>query len=299
MKGLFNEGIIEDMEFAESSQAMIIHEDCLSTLKQMKEQSVDLIIADPPYNLGKDFGNKSDAWEDQKTYLSWCYEWIDSCFKVLKENGTIYLMNSTQNMPYISIYLQERYHIVCNIIWAYDSSGMQSKKKFGSLYEPIIMATKHSKAKYTFNYEAILVETKTGTQRRMIDYRKTPPRPYNRMKVPGNVWTFSRVRYKMDEYENHPSQKPEVLIERMIKASSNEGDIVLDPFGGSFSTCAVAIKLKRKTIGMEINPEYYRIGIRRTGISTTYNGENLKKDKSRKTKNLSKQDHLKLQQLIQ
>lgn len=297
MKGLFNKDLVRHMEFAESSQAMIIHQDCLSVLNQMKEQSVDLMIIDPPYNLGKDFGNKSDTWEDKKAYLNWCYEWIDACFKVLKDNGTIYLMNSTQNMPYLSIYLQEHYHVVCDIVWTYDSSGMQSKKKFGSLYEPIIMATKYSKAKYTFNNEAILVETKTGAQRGIIDYRKNPPRPYNTMKIPGNVWSFPRVRYQMSEYENHPSQKPEALIERMIKASSNEGDIVLDPFGGSFSTCAVAVRLNRKTIGMEINPEYYRIGIRRTGISTIYNGENLAKDKSRKTKNLSKQDHLKLQQV--
>jgi site-specific DNA-methyltransferase (adenine-specific) len=155
------------------------------------------------------------------------------------------------------------------------------------------MATKDKNAKYTFNYQDILVEAKTGAKRGLIDYRKNPPQPYNTQKVPGNVWDFSRVRFKMEEYENHPSQKPEVLLERIIKASSNEGDIVLDPFGGSFSTSAVAVRLKRKAISMDINHEYFKIGIRRTGIAIEYKGELLKKDKSRKTKNTSKKDHMK------
>ncbi|MEN1396534.1 DNA methyltransferase, partial [Pseudomonas aeruginosa] len=73
----------------------------------------------------------------------------------------------------------------------------------------------------------------------LIDYRKNPPQPYNHQKVPGNVWDFPRVRYLMDEYENHPTQKPEALLKRIILASSNPGDIVLDPFAGSFTTGAV------------------------------------------------------------
>lgn len=290
MIDLFNES---NFEYIESENALVIFNDCIQTLKNMKEKSVDLIFADPPYNLGKDFGNDSDSWSNRKEYFNWCYQWIDECFRVLKDNGTFYLMNSTQNMPYISVYLQENYNIVNNIVWAYDSSGVQSKKKFGSLYEPIIMATKSDKTKYTFNYQDILVEAKTGAKRGLIDYRKNPPQPYNTQKVPGNVWEYARVRFKMEEYENHPSQKPEALLERIIKASSNPNDIVLDPFGGSFSTSAVAVKLGRKAISMDINKDYYKIGIRRTGIATTYDGETLMQDKSRKTKNTSKKDYAK------
>lgn len=285
---LFND---TNFEYVESENSLIIFNDCISTLKSIKDKSVDLIFADPPYNLGKDFGNESDSWENKNEYLNWCYSWIDECFRVLKDNGTFYLMNSTQNMPYISIYIQDKYHIINDIVWAYDSSGVQSKKKYGSLYEPILMATKSDKTKYTFNHGDILVEAKTGAKRGLIDYRKSPPQPYNTQKVPGNVWEFPRVRYKMDEYENHPSQKPEALLERIIKASSNLGDVVLDPFGGSFSTGAVAVRLGRKIISMDINKEYFKIGIRRTGIATKYEGEILEKDKSRKTKNTSKKDH--------
>lgn len=281
-----------NFEYAESDNALIILNDCLKTLRYMQSDSVDLIFADPPYNLGKDFGNDSDTWDNKQEYLKWCYAWIDECFRVLKPNGTFYLMNSTQNIPYISIYLQEHYYVLNDIVWSYDSSGVQSKKKFGSLYEPIIMATRTERTVYTFNYDDILVEAKTGARRGLIDYRKNPPQPYNTKKVPGNVWDFSRVRFKMDEYENHPTQKPEMLLERVILASSNEGEIVLDPFGGSFSTSSVAVKLKRKAISMEINREYFKIGVRRTGVANTYNGEILTKDRSRKTKNTSKKDYI-------
>lgn len=287
MKSLFNK---MDFEYMSSDNSIVILNDCIDTLKKIKDKSIDLIFADPPYNLGKDFGNGSDNWSDKKTYLNWCYAWIDECFRILKDDGTFYLMNSTQNIPYIEIYLQENYNILNNIVWFYDSSGVQSKKKFGSLYEPIVMATKNTKANYTFNYEDILVEAKTGAKRKLIDYRKNPPQPYNTKKVPGNVWEFPRVRYKMDEYENHPTQKPEALLERIIKASSNIGDIVLDPFGGTFSTGSVAVRLGRKSIGIEINKDYFKIGIRRTGISDIYENEVLKPDRSRKTKNKSKKN---------
>lgn len=153
------------------------------------------------------------------------------------------------------------------------------------------MANKSSKAKYIFNSQDILVEAKTGAKRGLIDYRKNPPQPYNTKKVPGNVWEFPRVRFKMEEYENHPSQKPESLMERIILASSNEGDIVLDPFGGSFSTAATAVKHNRRVVSIDLNYEYFKIGLRRTKMFREYDGEILKADRERKTKNKSKKDH--------
>jgi site-specific DNA-methyltransferase (adenine-specific) len=154
------------------------------------------------------------------------------------------------------------------------------------------MANKSSKFKTKFNYKDILVEAKTGAKRKLIDYRKTPPQPYNTKKIPGNVWEFNRVRYLMEEYENHPTQKPEQLLERIILTSSDPGDIVLDPFSGSFTTSKVAKDLGRKTIGIELNEEFYKIGIRRVGISNEYKGEPLIKVKKRKTNNKSKKDHV-------
>ena len=279
---LFNTQLTE--EYMNKNNSMAILGDSLSVLKKMKDKSVQLIFADAPYNIGKDFGNNSDKWESVHAYIEWCKTWIDECMRVLSDNGTMYFMTATQHMPYLDVFASEKYNVLCRIIWSYDSSGVQSKKMYGSLYEPILM----SKSSYTFNYEDILVEAKTGAKRKLIDYRKNPPQPYSSQKVPGNVWDFSRVRFKMDEYENHPTQKPEALLERIVKASSNPGDVVLDPFSGSFTTSAVAVRLGRVGIGIDMNEEYYEMGLRRTGITMTRNGKSLEKVKMRKTNAKSK-----------
>ncbi len=289
----YNEIInLDSIEYIGNEDSLVICGDSLRVLKKIRDRSINLIFADPPYNIGKDFGNNIDKWDDMQVYIDWCKEWLDECFRILKDDGTMYFMTATQHMPYLDVYVSKKYNVLSRIIWAYDSSGLQSKKIYGSLYEPILMVNKSSKNKYTFNYKDILVEAKTGAKRKLIDYRKTPPQPYNTQKVPGNVWNFSRVRYRMEEYENHPTQKPEELLKRIILASSNEGDIVLDPFSGSFSTCGTAVKLNRKCIGIDLNEEYFKIGIRRTGISNEYKGEVLQKDLKKKTGNKSKKDHL-------
>lgn len=279
---------IKDFEEIHNENSMVILGDCLEILKKMNPESVDLIFADAPYGIGKNFGNNIDKWKDKFAYIDWCKSWIDECMRVLKNTGTMYLMTATQHMPYIDVYVSEKYSVLCRIVWTYDSSGVQSKKIFGSLYEPILMFNKSSKAQYTFNSKDILIEAKTGAIRNLIDYRKNPPQPYNAEKIPGNVWNFNRVRFKMEEYENHPTQKPEVLLERIIKVSSNIGDVVLDPFAGSFTTSAVAVRLGRVAVGIDINEEYFKIGVRRTKISNIYQGEFLVKEKIRKTNSKSK-----------
>lgn len=108
-----------------------------------------------------------------------------------------------------------------------------------------------------------MVEAKTGAVRKLIDYRKPNPAPYNSQKVPGNVWYIPRVRYRMPEYRNHPTQKPEALLERIIKASSNPGNLILDLFAGTFTTSVVAKRLGRKSIGIEIEEEYVKLGLER------------------------------------
>jgi site-specific DNA-methyltransferase (adenine-specific) len=282
---------ISNITKKESDNSCVVLGDSLSILKKIKSASIDLVFADPPYGIGKDFGITKDSFVDISEYLNWCTAWIDECMRILKPDGTMYFMSSTQFMPALDRYVDEKYFVINRIVWVYDSSGVQSKTKFGSLYEPILMIAHDKEADYTFNCQDIMIEAKTGAERRLIDYRKTPPQPYNTMKVPGNVWEFSRVRYKMDEYENHPTQKPEALLERVILASSNKGEIVLDPFSGTFTTSAVAVKLGRMAIGIDINPDYYKIGLRRTGVASEYDGELLFQDKSRKTRNKSKNDH--------
>ncbi len=283
---LFSVPIAE--EHRQNSNSMAILGDSLSVLRNMKDKSVQLIFADAPYNIGKDFGNNTDKWKNVQDYVEWCKTWINECMRVLSDTGTMYFMTATQHMPYLDVFVSENYNVLCRIIWAYDSSGVQSKKIYGSLYEPILMINKNRSAKYIFNSDQILVEAKTGAKRRLIDYRKNPPQLYSTQKVPGNVWDFSRVRFKMDEYENHPTQKPEALLERIVRASSNLGDVVLDPFSGSFTTSAVGVRLGRICVGIDLNEEYYEIGLRRTGIANERLGKCLQKVRVRKTSAKSK-----------
>ncbi len=265
------------MEILGTDKHKIIYADALEALKTLPDNSVDLIFADPPYNIGKIFNGKIEKWDTEESYLGWCYEWLDLCIQKLKPNGSFYVMTATQFMPYFDIHLRKKLTILSRLVWSYDSSGVQAKKYYGSMYEPILFCVK-DKNNYTFNTNDILVEAKTGAKRKLIDYRKAVPTVYNSEKVPGNVWEFSRVRYRMDEYENHPTQKPISLLERIIKASSNEGDLVLDPFSGTFTTCYVAKELNRNSIGIELQDEYVKIGLRRLQLAEEFKGEKLEKE---------------------
>lgn len=265
------------METLGNEQHRIIHGDALQGLAMLPDNSVDLIFADPPYNIGKNFSGNKDKWATENKYLNWCYKWLDLCIEKLRPNGSFYVMTATQFMPYFDIYLREKLDILSRLVWHYDSSGVQAKKYYGSMYEPILFCVK-DKNNYTFNTDEILVEAKTGAKRKLIDYRKAVPTIYNSKKVPGNVWEFARVRYRMDEYENHPTQKPTALLERIVKASSNKGDLLLDPFSGTFTTCFVAKELGRNSIGIELQDEYVKIGLRRLQLAKEFRGEKLQKE---------------------
>ena len=265
--------------------------DALHVLRHLiPDQSVDLVFADPPYNIGKLFGNFLDRWPSDEAYAEWCYLWLELCIQKLKPAGSLYVMTSTQAMPYLDLYLRKKMAILSRIIWHYDSSGVQAKTYFGSMYEPILFCAKDGK-QYTFNADAIKVEASTGSQRKLIDYRKAVPTQYNTAKVPGNVWYYPRVRYRMDEYEEHPSQKPESLIERILTASSNPGDTVLDPFAGTFTTSAVAKKLGRKSVSIEREQKYIPVGLRRLSLADTFQGIPLKPPAKTFTRRASVQDN--------
>lgn len=265
------------MSLFEKNDHKIFLGDAIAVLaEEVADNSIDLIFADPPYNIGKNFNGRKDKWNSDEDYLQWCYQWLDLCLKKLKPNGSFYVMTSTQSMPYFDIYLRKKVIVLSRIVWHYDSSGVQAKNYYGSLYEPLLFCVKNEN-NYTFNSSDILVEAKTGAKRKLIDYRKAVPTVYNSQKVPGNVWEYPRVRFRMQEYENHPTQKPMALLERIIKASSNSGDTVLDPFSGTFTTSFVAKQLGRKSVGIEIEEEYVKIGLRRLGISSEYKGNLLEK----------------------
>lgn len=265
------------IDFYEQNGHKLINADVFLGLDSIPNNSVDLVFIDPPYNIGKNFNTTQDKWKTDKDYLMWAYKWIDMCIEKLKNNGSLYIMTSTQFMPYFDIYIREKMTILSRIVWHYDSSGVQAKKYFGSLYEPILFCVKNEKD-YCFNGSEILVEAKTGAKRKLIDYRKPVPTQYNSTKIPGNVWEFPRVRYRMAEYENHPSQKPISLLERIIKASSKKEDVVLDPFSGTFTTSFVCKELERKSIGIDIDESYYKIGLRRVFDIDEYEGKSIRRE---------------------
>ena len=263
--------------------------DSLKIMPKIKSNTFKMIFADPPYNIGKIFGKTKEKWEKEE-YIAWCKKWIDESMRVLRDDGVLCFMSATQFMPYLDCYVDERYKVVSRVIWYYDSSGVQSKTSFGSLYEPILIISKN-KEKTTFNRKNAMVEAKTGAVRKLMDYRKTPPQRFNTTRIVGNVWEIPRVRFLMKEYETHPTQKPERLLERIISIFINEKDLILDPFAGTFTSNAVAQRLGRYSVGIEQEEEYYKIGLRRLELAKRYKKETLFKSKKRVTKNKSKKDH--------
>ncbi|MFN5891191.1 MAG: DNA methyltransferase, partial [Dolichospermum sp.] len=130
-------------ELYENQGNRIFHGDAVSIISNhIPSESIDLIFVDPPYNIGKKFANFHDKWDSEEEYVNWSYKWLDECIRTLKPNGTIYVMTSTQAMPYFDIYLRKKLTILSRIIWHYDSSGVQATKYFGSMYEPILHCVK-------------------------------------------------------------------------------------------------------------------------------------------------------------
>lgn len=221
----------------------IIEDDALNYLKKINSGSVDLIVADPPYNLGKDYGNNSD----QKTfdeYMDFSRKWIREVHRILKTTGTIYVFMGVRFISYLYSILEREYNFVFNswITWHY-TQGLGKTKGFSPRHDDILMFTKAKNYKF------------------FLDDVRVPQKYYrsiNNMRGanPGDVWTFSHVHYCNTDRQAHPTQKPEALIERMVLASSEENDRVLDPFSGSGTTLRVCQQLNRNCTGIELNPEY-------------------------------------------
>lgn len=217
--------------------------DALELLSAIPDESVDVIIADPPYNLGKDYGNNHDlkGFED---YLEFSQQWLKEAKRILKNDGTIYVFMGVRFISYLYDILDQKLGMHFNswITWFY-TQGIGKTKGFSPRHDDILMFTKTEDFK--FNLDDIRVPQKFYRQRNNM-----------RGANPGNVWEFSHVHYSNKNRKPHPTQKPEGIIERMILASSNEGDTILDPFAGSGTTLRVAQQLNRNGIGMEVNPEY-------------------------------------------
>ena len=234
-----------------------IHGDVLEVLKKLPSDSVGLIVTDPPYNLDKDYGTTKDNMEFEN-YLEFSRQWLSECKRVLKDTGTIYVFMGMRYVAYLYVIMEKELGLEFNnwIAWYY-TQGIGKTKSFSPRHDDILMFTKSKN--YTFNLDDIRVPQKY--------YRSV-----NNMRGanPGNVWEFSHVHYCNINRELHPTQKPEALYERMILASSNKGDLVLDPFLGSGTCLRVCQQLQRNCIGIDINKKY--VDMAKERLTFPFNG---------------------------
>ncbi|MFH1825568.1 MAG: DNA methyltransferase [Candidatus Firestonebacteria bacterium] len=252
--------------------------DCIETMKKLPAKTIDLIFADPPFNIGIKYDEYKDNIPYDK-YYNWSEKWIKEIYRLLKDDGTIYIAIGDEFAAEINLILKKAgFHFRNWIIWYY-TFGQSQRKKFNRSHTHILYFTK-DKSRFTFNDKNIRIPSA-----RQLVYRDRRANPIG--KLPDDVWKFSRVCGTFKErIINHPCQMPEDLLELIIKASSNEGDLVLDPFGGTGTTAEVAKRLKRDYITMEISEDYYNIIIKRLNNKLSYIKRNGKTDLSEEQKTL-------------
>ena len=235
----------------------LYNQDLFSGIGRIADASVDLVVADPPYGLGKDYGNDSDCLSGEQ-YLEFSRRWIDAVCPKLARNGSLYVFLTWQHSPEVFSYLKKRLVMVNEIIWDRRVPSMGgSTRKFSSVHDNIgLFAVSRD---YYFNLDSVRVpydaETKKARSRSIFVGKKWLEIGYN----PKDVWSVSRLHRQHAERVDHPTQKPLALIERMVLASCPPGGLVLDPFMGSGTTAVAAARHGRRFAGYELNREYFDI----------------------------------------
>ena len=235
----------------------LFNEDFLQSVHHLKDNSIDLVIADPPYSLGKDYGNNSDK-KTPKEFLKWTEEWISVLRPKIKETGSLFVFTTWRFAPEIFSFMKTKFLMINEIIWDRRVPSMGgSTRRFSSVHDTIGFFSKSKN--YYFNIDAVRVpydpETKKARTRSIFIGKKWLEIGYN----PKDVWSISRLHRIHREREDHPTQKPLQLIERMVKSASPEEGLVLDPFAGSGTTLEACFLTNRKCIAYEINPRYCSI----------------------------------------
>jgi site-specific DNA-methyltransferase (adenine-specific) len=241
--------------------------DCIEHLTQLPAESVDLAFADPPFNIGYDYDVYDDK-QDREAYLDWSGRWMASVTRTLKPNGTFWLAIGDEYAAELKILAQDKLGLTCRswVVWYY-TFGVNCKRKFSRSHAHLFHFVKNPR-EFTFNADEIRVPSA-----RMTTYADARANPKGRIPddtwvlrpqdltdgwdAEDDTWYFPRVAGTFKERQGfHGCQMPERLLERIIKTSSNEGEVVLDPFAGSGTTLAVAKKLYREFLGIELSPDY-------------------------------------------
>lgn len=237
---------------------VIIEGDCVAGMRALPANSVQLVIADPPYNLNKDFGKWKER-NERERWLPWSREWIDECHRVLAPGGSIFIYGIHHHLCWIQCYL---YDIGLTyrrqIIWHYENGFAGYTRSLAAHYEPLLWFSKGD----GFTYHPIR-EPYKSTERLKHKITKNgkewKPNPEGRMA--GDVWSFPTLagRRFRDEKVEHPTQKPLSISERIVRHFSSPGDTVLVPFCGSGSECVAAAAADRHFIAFELNADYIAI----------------------------------------
>ena len=243
----------------------LYHGNVLDVLSQIPDNKVDMIFADPPYFLsngtftcqnGQMVSVKKGDWDVGKSKaenLEFHRLWIKECKRVLKPNGTIWISGTYHSIYQCAMGLElNEFHLLNDITWFKpNASPNLSCRFFTASHETLLWAKKNRQAKHTFNY----VDIKDGEWG--SDFLK---KPNTQMR---SVWAINPPRKEEKEFGKHPTQKPLELLRRIVVASSNEGDLILDPFCGSSTTGIAALDLKRRFVGIDIEQEYLDLSINR------------------------------------
>ena len=238
-------------------------EDVFSFLNKVEPESIDLAIIDPPYNLNQ---SKWDAFENMSEFLQFTSNYLDKVINSLKPSGSLYIFNTAFNSAFILSYLHSKGMNYKNWITWYKKDGFSAcKKKFCNNQETILFFSKTDK-NVTFNYDAVRTPYLSSDRIKAAEKKgiiKNGKRwfPNQNGKLCSDVWEFPSVRLTNKKNgktvkQNHPTPKPEKMIERMILASSNEGDLVLDLFSGTGTTAYCSKKLGRNFIACDNNKDY-------------------------------------------
>ena len=247
----------------------IRHMDCMEFLDTVDDNSIDLAVADPPYNLNV---AEWDQFESQENFFAFTYGWVDKLIPKLKQTGSLYIFNTPFNAAYVLQHLHEKGMVFQNwITWDKRDGLSVTKSKYTNGQESILFFTRTRN--HTFNYEQIRVPYESvdriaHAQKRGIikNGRRWFPNPEG--KLCGEVWHFSSERHKTKingrvVTSPHKTMKPTDMLERMVRASSNKGDLVMDCFVGSGTTATVCKRLGRNFVGCDNSIEFVKLARQR------------------------------------
>jgi site-specific DNA-methyltransferase (adenine-specific) len=235
-----------------------ICQDVFTILEFLPEAAFDLIFADPPYNLTKDFNGSKFKQIPLDKYEEWLESWLPAMRRLIKPNGSIYVCGDWRSSAAIHRVLSRHFIIQNRITWEREK-GRGANINWKNNSEDIWFATVSDK--YTFNVENVKIKRRvlapyTNENAEPKDWSETNEGRF-RITHPSNIWTDLTVPFwSMPENTDHPTQKPEKLLAKVILAGSNEGDVVFDPFLGSGTTSAAARKLRRHYVGVEVHSDY-------------------------------------------